>query len=35
MKAAFIGVGAMGRAMARHAARAGHQVTVADIDPEA
>lgn len=35
MKAAFIGVGAMGRAMAGHAKRAGHQITVTDIDPEA
>ena len=35
MKAAFIGVGAMGRAMAGHAMRAQHAVTVADIDPEA
>jgi 3-hydroxyisobutyrate dehydrogenase-like beta-hydroxyacid dehydrogenase len=35
MKAAFIGVGAMGRAMAGHAVRAGHAVTVSDIDPEA
>jgi len=35
MKAAFIGVGAMGRAMAGHALRAGHEITVTDIDPEA
>ena len=35
MKAAFIGVGAMGRAMAGHALRAGHQITVTDIDHEA
>jgi 3-hydroxyisobutyrate dehydrogenase len=35
MKAAFIGVGAMGRAMAGHAARAGHTITVTDIDPDA
>lgn len=35
MQSAFIGVGAMGRAMAGHAQKAGHKVVVADIDPEA
>lgn len=35
MKTAFIGVGAMGAAMAGHAAQAGHDVQVFDLDAEA
>ena len=35
MRAGFIGVGAMGLAMAGHAARQGHDVTATDIDPAA
>ncbi len=34
MKVAVVGVGAMGRAMAGHIARAGHSLLVTDIDPD-
>ncbi|HEX2256608.1 MAG TPA: NAD(P)-dependent oxidoreductase [Afifellaceae bacterium] len=34
MKAAIVGVGAMGRAMAGHIARAGHDVIAHDVSPE-
>lgn len=34
MKVAVVGVGAMGRAMAGHIARAGHPLVVTDIDPD-
>lgn len=35
MRVGFIGLGAMGRAMAGHVLRAGHDVTGIDIDPQA
>lgn len=35
MRVGFIGVGAMGLAMAGHVARAGHQVCATDVDPAA
>lgn len=35
MKVGFVGLGAMGRAMAGHVLRAGHAVTGIDVDPQA
>jgi 3-hydroxyisobutyrate dehydrogenase len=35
MRVALIGVGAMGRDMARHVAKSGHDLIVTDVDPEA
>jgi 3-hydroxyisobutyrate dehydrogenase len=35
MRVALIGVGAMGRDMARHVAKSGHDLVVTDVDPEA
>ena len=35
MRVGFVGLGAMGRAMAGHVLRAGHEVTGIDVDPEA